>query len=222
MAQTQGHRRRRKPVPRTPEATRARLIVAAQTLFNTKGFDGTDSNRIARKAGFAPQTFYRHFPDKTAIFLAVTDQWWRAEAETYARALGLPLSGGVNPSARAAAKKVPRAAAKPAPRTAARILLGFHTEWRIFRRALRNLAGSTPAVAMARCAARQAQLTALASLAPVPRGSRPQTHLSALLTVERLCDAAADGELADLGLSQRAILTLIEDSLLVLLRRTQP
>lgn len=211
MAQTQGHRRRRKPVPRTPEATRARLIAAAQTLFNTKGFDGTDSNRIARKAGFAPQTFYRHFPDKTAIFLAVTDQWWRAEAETYAKALGLPLSGGVNPSA--------RVAAKPAPRTAARILLGFHTEWRIFRRALRNLAGSTPAVARARCAARQAQLTALAS---APRGSRAQTHLSALLTVERLCDAAADGELADLGLSQRAILTLIEDSLLVLLRRTQP
>lgn len=192
MAQTHHPLRRRKAKPRNPEATRARLIGAAQTLFNAKGFDATNSNRIARKAGFAPQTFYRHFPDKTAIFLAVADRWWRAEAEIHAKVF---------------------AAANRTPGAAARALLGFHTEWRIFRRALRHLAVSTPAVARAHHAARQAQLAALASLCPVPPGSRPHSHISALLTLERLCDAAADGELADLGLSQRAILSLIAQSL---------
>ena len=42
-------------------ATRERLIRAALRAFGRGGFQGTDSNRIARAAGFAPQTFYRWF-----------------------------------------------------------------------------------------------------------------------------------------------------------------
>ena len=54
-------------VKTTPE----RLIAAAAAEFREAGFAGTDSNRIARRAGFAPQTFYRWFKDKTEIFIAV-------------------------------------------------------------------------------------------------------------------------------------------------------
>jgi AcrR family transcriptional regulator len=68
-------------VPRNPEETRARLVDAAEAEFNAHGFDGTDTNRIARRAGYAPQTFYRHFADKTAVFLAVYDRWWRNESD---------------------------------------------------------------------------------------------------------------------------------------------
>src|SRR5713226_3801558 len=60
--------------------TSAKLIAAAAKEFNTRGFHGTDTNRIARRAGFAPQTFYRHFADKTAIFLAVYERWWKDES----------------------------------------------------------------------------------------------------------------------------------------------
>ena len=55
------------PAPSTGE----KLIAAAAAEFDDHGFLGTDTNKIARRAGFAPQTFYRWHKDKTAIFLAV-------------------------------------------------------------------------------------------------------------------------------------------------------
>jgi len=193
-------RRHKHPVksPRTPAVTRARLIAAAQTLFNTKGFDGTDSNRIAAAAGFAPQTFYRHFPDKTAIFLAVYEQWWRAEAEALRKILNRHPQG--------------------APRAAARAVLAFHTDWRVFRRSLRALTVSDPRVRQARAAARRAQI---GELSP-GRGRTLAALVGTLLTVERLCDAAADGELADLGLTKPVIVKLIAEALPPLLAQAGP
>lgn len=64
-----------RPSRGTPEETRERLVVAAAQLFNRVGYDGTDSNRIAREAGYAPGTFYKHFRDKKEIFLAVYEGW---------------------------------------------------------------------------------------------------------------------------------------------------
>src|ERR1700751_5072292 len=58
-----------------PDDTRARLVAAAADVFNRDGYHGTDSNRIARAAGYAPGTFYKHFADKRAIFLAVYEEW---------------------------------------------------------------------------------------------------------------------------------------------------
>lgn len=193
-------RRHKHPVKtrRTPDVTRVRLIAAAQTLFNTKGFDGTDSNRIAAAAGFAPQTFYRHFPDKTAIFLAVYEQWWRTEADALRKILSRRPQG--------------------APRAAARAVLAFHTDWRVFRRSLRSLTVSDPRVRQARAAARRAQLEELSP----GRGRAITALVGTLLTAERLCDAAADGELADLGLTKPAILKLITEALIPLLAQAGP
>jgi AcrR family transcriptional regulator len=46
-----------------PPSTSNDLIAAAAAEFNEFGFSGTDTNRIARRAGYAPQTFYRWFKD---------------------------------------------------------------------------------------------------------------------------------------------------------------
>jgi len=175
---------------RDPSDTRARLLAAAQKEFNSKGYFGTDSNRIARRAGFAPQTFYRHFADKIAIFLAVYDGWWQDESA----ALGKVLS---TPALRSHARK------------AALVVIDFHSRWRIFRRSLRHLAIEEPRVRAARAAARLAQIERRRAASGSKRSDARM--VAALLCAERLCDAYADGELDDLNLSPAAALGLIVD-----------
>src|SRR5882724_2072818 len=74
----------RTPRPRrgSPELTRKRLVAAAARLFNRAGYHGTDSNEIARAAGYATGVFYKHFVDKREIFLAAYETWvvseWKA------------------------------------------------------------------------------------------------------------------------------------------------
>lgn len=158
--------------------TRERLIEAAAAAFNAHGFHGTDSNKIARAAGFAPQTFYRHFADKLAVFIAVYEAWQESE-RTAVRA----------------------AAAEPDPDAAiARASAGHHRGWRGFRRSLRLLAVEEPRIRAARAESRERQLADLAK-APGNRGRSKAELTAALLKVERVCDALADEEFADLGLS---------------------
>jgi AcrR family transcriptional regulator len=188
-----GVRKRRpgKAAPRNPEETAARLIDAAEAEFNAHGFHGTDTNRIARHAGYAPQTFYRHFADKTAVFLAVYDRWWKDEMAALARALE-------------------RRPAKQSAQSAARVVIGFHTRWRGFRRSLRHLALEDPHIRAARTAARIAQMARMRAMPGSGRPQRSDAELAAaLLTAERLCDAAAEGELRDLGFSSRASTELV-------------
>jgi AcrR family transcriptional regulator len=173
----------RKPMSRKPEETLARLIEAAETEFNAHGFHGTDTNRIARRAGYAPQTFYRHFTDKTAVFLAVYDRWWRAE------------SGAIG--------KLLRARGRSGLGSVADTMIEFHVKWRGFRRSLRHLSVEEPRVRRARAAARKAQLETARELLPNSADRTPEIAAS-LLIFERLCDAAAEGEFADMGLPKAA------------------
>ncbi|MFN9251882.1 MAG: TetR/AcrR family transcriptional regulator, partial [Brevundimonas sp.] len=75
-----------RPDTRQP-TTRDALLAAAAKAFNEHGFSGTDTNRIAREAGFAPQTFYRHFTDKTDIFIRVYELWQEDERARIAAAM---------------------------------------------------------------------------------------------------------------------------------------
>jgi AcrR family transcriptional regulator len=185
---------REKPA-RDSAATRAALLNAAEAEFNAHGFEGTDTNRIARAAGFAPQTFYRHFKDKRAAFLAVYERWWKDESAALEKAGGGGAPGG---------------------EAAGRVALAFHTKWRGFRRALRHLAIVDPKVRAARTAARRAQIARIRELAN--QASRSDQELAgALLKAERICDAAAEGELADLGLSPAAAKALVAQALKELL-----
>jgi AcrR family transcriptional regulator len=171
--------------------TRARLVAAAAQEFNRTGYHGTDSNRIARAAGYAPGTFYKHFSDKRDIFLAAWEDWvareWRAVGEEVE-------------------------AVKPAKTLAARIVeltLGLHIRWRGLRASMHALAAADPVVRRFHRAQRLRQLELLAELRSrggvSPRAAAEDAVL--LFTLERTCDAIALGETRDLGLDREALLT---------------
>lgn len=50
--------------PGAAELTRQRVIRAALELFTTRGYHDTTTAQIAKKAGIAEGTIYRHFPSK--------------------------------------------------------------------------------------------------------------------------------------------------------------
>jgi AcrR family transcriptional regulator len=183
--------RRMRPRRGTPGETRARLVEAAARVFNRVGYHATDSNRLARAAGYAPGTFYKHFADKRAIFLAVYDAWVTAEWAAVERALGAG-SGDV----------------------ATRIVdevLAYHRRWRVLRTSLQVLVRTDPGVRAAYRRQRARQLRMLARLrARACARARPAAaDLVLLYTLERTCDALADGEVEALGGSRAGTTRLL-------------
>ena len=51
--------------------TRDRILDAAAHVMRTLGFARTTTKEIARAAGYSEATLYKHFQDKTDLFLAV-------------------------------------------------------------------------------------------------------------------------------------------------------
>jgi AcrR family transcriptional regulator len=177
-----------------PADTRRRLVAAAARVFNRDGFHGTDSNRIARAAGYAPGSFYKHFADKRAIFLEAWEAWVTAEWAAVETALA---SGG---DAAAVAARI------------VTVVLAHHRRWRRFRASMRALVGSDPVARRFHRRQRARQLRLLRELdaraGRPPRAAEDDALL--LLTLERVCDAAADGELRDLGLSTTAMIERLD------------
>lgn len=148
--------------------------------FNEHGFAGTDTNRIARRAGFAPQTFYRWFKDKTEIFIACYRAW---EDEERAVLQGLIERG-------AAADDFVQAT------------VDQHRRYLRFRRSLRMLSLELPEVRAARAESRLRQIAQIRAWSGLTEN---EAELAAmLLELERLTDAVAEGEFADMGLSDDA------------------
>src|SRR6188474_3290624 len=56
------------------ETTRSRIVAAALTLFQLKGFDATTTKAIARKARVAEGTVFNYFPTKEDIALHFLEQ----------------------------------------------------------------------------------------------------------------------------------------------------
>jgi len=165
----------------TPAQTRDRLLAAAAVEFNRVGYHGTDSNRLARAAGYAPATFYKHFVDKRAIFLAAYADWVSGE---WARVEQLVRRGG------------------SAPQLAAAIVdtvLEMHRTWRGLRASLRALVAADSNARAFYRAQRRRQLELLAALRPRRSGAAVADDALLLFTLERVCDAIADGELRDLN-----------------------
>src|ERR1700759_4771953 len=52
----------------------ARLKLAARKLFVERGYHATRPQDIAREAGLGHGTFYLHYPDKRACFLAFVEE----------------------------------------------------------------------------------------------------------------------------------------------------
>ena len=162
------------------QRTDERLVQAAMAEFCDHGFAGTDTNRIARRAGFAPQTFYRWFKDKTMIFLAAYRAWEEEERSV----LGVLKRSGRDTESVIDA------------------IVAHHSRHRLFRRSLRALSLDVPEVRKARAESRRRQADRIATAA----GTEPALGLEGiivrLLQIERLADALAEGELADLGLGE--------------------
>ena len=71
-------------VRRKPESL-AKIKRAARKLFVERGYHATRPQDIAREAGLGHGTFYLHYPDKRACFLAFVDDA-REELDAYLRA----------------------------------------------------------------------------------------------------------------------------------------
>ena len=65
--------------------TRARIVAEAGRLFAERGYSGTTTAEIARRAGIAEGTIYRHFRSKDDLFVACVEALFgraaRQEAE---------------------------------------------------------------------------------------------------------------------------------------------
>jgi AcrR family transcriptional regulator len=185
----------------TPEQTRERLITAAASQFNRFGFHGTDSNSIAKEAGYATGTFYKHFRDKREVFLAAYERWLAAEWKEVDDEL---------------------TRMKQAKETARRIIalsIRFHTTWRGLRASLMELVFSDPEVRRFFRNQRRRQLDHIVDLRSrlqlPPRTSEEDAIW--MYTTERVFDAIAQGEIQSLGLDQAAVIESMVERLHALL-----
>jgi AcrR family transcriptional regulator len=172
--------------------TAEKLLYAAAAEFNEHGFDGTDSNRIARRAGFAPQTFYRWYEDKIEIFIKVYEYWEQTEAATLRDLLGRHADDA----------------------QVAEAMIAHHQAYLRFRRSLRQLSLEHPRVRAARAASRRRQIGNI-------RGMQGQMAMeeadvaAALFQMERLTDALSEGEIVDMALDPAPV----EDALAAIIHR---
>ena len=161
--------------------TAEKLLYAAAAEFNDHGFAGTDTNRIARRAGFAPQTFYRWYEDKIEIFIRVYRYWERLEADALEALLARSASDA----------------------QVAQAMVEHHRAYLKFRRSLRQLSLEHPKVRAARAASRLRQIANIRRL----QGAMAidEADLAAkIFQMERLTDALAEGEVDDMGLDPGA------------------
>src|SRR3954466_14202957 len=57
-----------------PEQRRTLIVDAAGRLFGEHGYDGTRLDDVAAAAGVTKPVLYRHFDDKTALYLALLER----------------------------------------------------------------------------------------------------------------------------------------------------
>jgi len=176
-------RRARRPAAdaaRAREGTAEKLVLAAASEFNEAGFLGTDTNKIARRAGFAPQTFYRWFEDKIDIFIKVYEHWEAQEAGIFRKLLAEDASD----------------------QRLVRACVAHHRAYLIFRRSLRLVSLEDDRVRRARAATRRRQIERINGWQQSELD--PGMVATALLQIERLSDALAEHEFADMGLNAAA------------------
>ena len=161
--------------------TRTRLLEAAMSEFIEAGYAGTDTNRIARRAGFAPQTFYRWFKDKPTVLAEVLAVWDEAETAMW------------------------QAVIQDEHLTATELAQSCVDNVRpflIFRLQLRSVLQQAPEIAARRAEGRQRLMQALV---PLVAARLDRESLGSLIVqIDQLSEAIARGDLADMGLNGSA------------------
>ena len=186
---------RRTRKARDAQESRRLLVEAAARIFNSDGFHGTDTNRIAKAAGYTPGTFYTHFLDKRAIFLEVYQGW--VDAELIDIAAGFKFKG---PDHR---------------ERLAKTILNHHKKWRTFRASLRALYAIDPQVRTARLAQRGRQIDAITTIS-VEAGREPLSRsriFCNLLILEAICDSIADGNLQALKIRESEMFQILVENI---------
>jgi AcrR family transcriptional regulator len=175
------------PRPRrgSPEQTRARLIQTAAQIFNQVPYWETDSNQIAKAAGYSTGTFYRHFKDKREIFIAAYREW---VAEEWAN-----IESQVEPG-QSPAESIDRAADA---------LIEHHRRFRVFRGNLRALVTYDDELRELTHTLRREQLEKMRLLRAREGASGHSLETDAVqaMMFERICDGIADGDFKSLGCS---------------------
>lgn len=167
----------RQPVERQSD-TRTRLLEAAMSEFIEAGYGGTDTNRIARRAGFAPQTFYRWFKDKAAVMAEVMAVWDEAEIAMWQAVIQdqhLSLDD------------------------LAESFIDNLRPFLTFRLNLRTVQQQVPDIAAQRAQGRRRLMQALSTL--VSHHHDPEALGSLLVQIDQFGEAIARGDLTELGLS---------------------
>lgn len=168
--------------------TRTKLMRAAASEFVESGFTGTDTNRIARRAGFAPQTFYRWFKDKVEIFIQVYVLWEEAESAILESMLTNQASN----------------------LQIAEACVESYRSFLLFRRHLRQLAIENADVRAARAQCRLRQIQHVRDWNPGLVADDEQVA-GWLVQLDLLCLALAEGEWADMGLSGDAAMRIVAE-----------
>ena len=187
----------------SPEQTRERLITAAADQFNRCGYHGTDSNTIAKEAGYATGTFYKHFRDKREIFLAAYDRWLTAQWKEISDTLSEMRN------------------AEETARLLVDVSIKFHTEWRGLRASLMELVFSDPEARKFFRTQRRRQLDLIVELRirfALPARTSEQDAVHLYMT-ERVFDAIGQGEIQSLGLDKGAVVESMVQRVLELLER---
>ncbi|MGH6828586.1 MAG: TetR/AcrR family transcriptional regulator, partial [Rhizomicrobium sp.] len=87
-AMANGRQAEQRRTGRKPQSL-GKIKSAARKLFLERGYDATRPQDIAREAGLGHGTFYLHYPDKRACFLAFVEEA-RAEMDGHLRAARHP------------------------------------------------------------------------------------------------------------------------------------
>jgi AcrR family transcriptional regulator len=185
---------RDRPLRSSPEETRERLVVTAKVVFNRVGYVNTDSNRIAREAGYSPGTFYKHFADKREIFLAAYEAWVADEWDELSKEIPLHKT------------------TKQLSAHLVRLVLDHHRSHAGFRASLRVLVITDPVVRKFVLEKRAQQLSRLAMLRAhrgLPRKTRGEDW-ALLLLMERVCDSIASDEARDLDVKESELTRALE------------
>lgn len=123
------------------DATRARIVAAAQALVAEKGYAGCSVARVADAAEVATGSVYRHFPDKGALFTEVFRTATQREVDAVAEAGAKP--GPIEERITRAVETFARRALK-APRMAYALIAEpvdpqVEAERLVYRRAYRDI-----------------------------------------------------------------------------------
>ena len=85
---------RKKPLQNRSQVTVDAIVEAAARVFESSGFDGASTNKIAEIAGVSVGSLYQYFPDKLGLLQAVNERYlvrmWGAVSVACREALLLP------------------------------------------------------------------------------------------------------------------------------------